>query len=274
MVISKAYWRGIRVGSGFLIVIFLVLAMLAFLEKHLIYFPTKYPEGDWNPSGLQFEDAWFEADDGTKLHGWYCPRENPRAHLVFAHGNAGNLSDRGPYVKFLCDQFGIAMLIFDYRGYGRSEGSPSEEGIYQDAKAARDWLAKRENLDPQEIVLFGRSLGGAAMVDLASKEGAKALILESTFSSAPDIAAHHYPFLPVRKMMKTRMDSISKIKNYHGPLLQCHGDADSVVPYKSGKKLFEAANDPKKFVTIPGGDHNNLPSQEYFKALNEFIESL
>jgi len=221
-----------------------------------------------------FEDAAFAAADGTRLHGWYAHQEDARAVVLFCHGNAGNVTQRAHTLAALHDFVGVSVLIFDYRGYGKSEGKPSETGVLADGRAARAWLAEKEGVSESEIVLMGRSLGGAVAVDMAAKDGARALVLESTFSSVPDVAAYHYPWLPLRWVLRTRLDSAAKIGDYRGLLLQSHGDADSVVPYRLGQKLFQAANQPKSFVTIPGGDHNDAQPREYYHALIEFLDDL
>jgi fermentation-respiration switch protein FrsA (DUF1100 family) len=250
----------------------LVLAMFG-LENSLLYFPSVYPNGYWNPPGLKFEDAWFEASDGTRLHGWYVPHDDPRAVLLIAHGNGGNLSHRYELLGLL-HELGTSSLIFDYRGYGRSSGKPSEAGILADARAARRWLAERAGVSESEIVLFGESLGGGVMVDLAAADGARALVLENTFSSLPDVAAFHYPWLPVKLLMRTQLDSASKIARYRGPVLQFHGDADTIIPLAIGERLFDAAGQPKQLVIIPGADHNDPRSPEFFTALDAFLAGL
>jgi len=169
---------------------------------------------------------------------------------------------------------GVTVLIFDYRGYGRSEGKPSERGILEDGRAARAWLANREKVPEEKLVVMGESLGGAVAVHLAAEKQARALILESTFTSLPDVGKHHYPIFPVRLLMRSRLDSLAKIKEYRGPLLQCHGDADTIVPYKLGRRLFEAANEPKQFITFRGGDHNDLRDREYYEKLAAFLDGL
>jgi len=247
--------------------------MLA-LENSLIYFPSVYPSGSWTPKGLNFEDAWFEALDGTKLHGWYLPQLQPRAVVLFAHGNAGNLSDRADILDVLVNQLKLSVLIFDYRGYGRSQGTPSEAGVLSDGRAARQWLAERAGIGESEIVLMGESLGGAVMVDLAAKDGARALILENTFSSLPEVASFHYPWLPAKTLMRTRFNSLAKIGDFHGPLIQIHGDADTIVPFQLAKRLFDAANEPKQLVVITGGDHNDPRTTAFVKALDQFIARL
>ncbi len=221
---------------------------------------------------MSFEDAWFQAADGTKLHGWYVPRENPRAVILFCHGNAGNVTDRADILEKLHNTAGVSVLAFDYRGYGRSEGKPNEKGILADARAARAWLAKRENIAEKDIVVMGESLGGAVAVDLAAKDGARGLVLISTFTSAADVAAYHYPFLPVRLLMRTRLDALGQIANYKGPLLEMHGEADTIVPIRLGRRLFEAANEPKQLLVFPHHDHNDTPPEEFYTELQLFLQ--
>jgi fermentation-respiration switch protein FrsA (DUF1100 family) len=257
-----------------LIAYLVVLLILMLLEEKLIFFPTKYPAGDWHPAGLPVQDAEFHAADGTRLHGWYLPHEDPRAVVLFCHGNAGNVTHRADVLRMLHRVVGVSVLILDYRGYGRSEGSPSEGGILADARAARTWLAEREAVDPRDVVLLGRSLGGAVVVDLAAEDGARALVLESTFTSITDLAAHYYPWVPVRWLVRTRLDAAGKIAAYKGPLLQSHGDADSIVPFPFGVRLFDAANEPKEFITLHGQDHNDMPKIAYYEALIEFLDGL
>lgn len=247
---------------------------LAKLEDAMVYAPMAYPDGNWQPEGLQFEDAWFTAEDGTKLHGWFCDHSEPIAVVLFAHGNAGNLSHRARRLQQLHEEHHVAVMTFDYRGYGRSEGKPTEDGLFMDARAARRWLARRKNVAPQDIVLLGRSLGGGVMVDLAAKDGARALVLESTFTSLPDAAHKHFPWLPAGLLMHNRMNSLEKIADYHGLVLISHGDADRVIPFEQGQQLYEAAPGPKRFVRILRGDHNDPQTTECGEALDELLAAL
>jgi uncharacterized protein len=242
-------------------------------ENKLIFFPVKYPAGDWNPPGLVFEDAWFTADDGTKLHGVLVPHGSARAVMLIAHGNGGNLTYRFDLIRDL-HRRGVASMIFDYRGYGRSEGSPTGHGIMADARAARKWLTQRLGLPSEQLVLFGESLGGAVAVRLAAEGGARALIVHNTFNSLTDAGAYHYPWLPVRLLLKTRLDSASAIRDYRGPFLQFHADRDRVVPFDLGRRLFEAANDPKEFVTLRGEDHGDAWSRPFYEGLERFLGKL
>ena len=272
---GRAFLQGLwRFARPVLIAYFTIVLIAMFCENLLIYFPSRYPDGDWQPRGFPHEDAWFEASDGIQLHGWYAPHEHPRAVVLFCHGNGGNVAYWADHLYNLHSRAGVSVLLFDYRGYGRSQGSPSEAGLLLDARAARKWLAQRAGVSEREIVVMGRSLGGAVAVDLAAQDGARALVLESTFTSLPDVGAYHYPWLPVRLLMHTRFDSRAKIGYYHGPLLQSHGTGDTIVPYEIGRRLFDAANEPKRFVTIPEGDHNDLPNRECYQTLTEFLDGL
>jgi pimeloyl-ACP methyl ester carboxylesterase len=244
------------------------------IERGLVFQPESYPHGDWHPVGLNFEEARFEAEDGTKLHGWCLPHERPRGIALFCHGNAGNITGLASSLQVLRDRHGLTAMTFDYRGYGRSAGQPSEEGILQDARAARRWLAARAGVAERDIILMGQSLGGAVAIDLAAQDGARGLVIASTFTSLPDVGVDHMPWLLPRWNMTMRLDSLSKIKHYRGPLLISHGDADETIPIAHGEKLYEAAPGPKRFLREPGLGHNDPRSEEYRVALEEFLGSL
>jgi uncharacterized protein len=244
------------------------------LERRLLFAPVRYPDGNWQPRGIKFEDAWFASADGTRLHGWYFPHERPRAIVLFCHGNAGNVALWADAARTLHDRASVAVLLFDYRGYGRSEGVPSEAGVLADARAARAWLAERAGIDQRQIVVMGRSLGGGVAVDLAAADGARALVLESTFTSVPDAGQHALPWLPVKWMARTQLNSLAKISQYRGPLLQSHGTADRLIPYTQGRQLFDAANEPKQFFAIPDGDHNDPQPATYYDMLAAFLDKL
>lgn len=248
------------------------LSPLAALEHRLAFVPVRYPLGDWEPEEIQPEDAWFSAEDGTKLHGWFVEHPRPRAVVLFCHGNAGNITFLASMLEGLRHWQGVSVLAFDYRGYGRSAGRPTEEGVLQDARAARQWLAWRTNVAENELVLMGQSLGGAVAIDLAT-DGARGLILASTFSSFPDVAQSHV-IVPVKSLTTIEFPSLKKIGQYPGPVLISHGDADEVVPYQQGRALYDAAPGPKSFVRIPEGRHNDKLPREYWDALNRFLDEL
>lgn len=243
------------------------------LDELLLFFPSKYPEDNWEPKGLDFEDAWIETDDGNRIHGWYCPSENPRAVILLAHGNAGHIASRASWLTYLQRDLRVTTFAFDYRGYGRSDGVPTVEGILHDARAARTYLAKRAGVDESEIYLMGESLGGAIAVQLAAETPPRALILQSTFASLRDVARVHYPAL-AWVVPKTRLNSAAAIEKYEGPLLQSHGDADSTIPLSSGQSLYKSAKGSKHFLTIKGADHNDWLTAEYVRYLDAFIKKV
>ena len=251
-----------------------VLLVMLFLENWLIYPAPRYPDGDWEAAHLPHEDVHFTSADGTRLHGWFVEHPQPRAVVLYCHGNGEHIAYNDQFLKMLRDKLRVSVFAFDYRGYGRSEGQPFETGILADAEAAQAWVATRTGLAPTDIVLMGRSIGGGVAVHLASKNGARGLILESTFSSLPDVAARQFPWLPVRWLMKNRYDSRRKIADYRGPLLQSHGDCDELVPMQLGKELFAAAAGPKEFYCVGGGDHNCMQPPDYYRKLDEFLGSL
>lgn len=241
------------------------------IDELLLFFPTKHPAGDWDPTGLKFHDVNFAAEDKTKLHGWYCPSESPRAVVLFTHGNAGHVASRTPWLRYLQTKAKVSVFVFDYRGYGRSEGTPTVDGAIQDAIAARAKLCELARVKDSEMLLMGESLGGAIAVHLASQSPPRGLILQSTFSSLRDVAEVHYPSL-AWLVPRNKLDSVTRIATYRGPLLQSHGTADRTIPFSSGEKLFRAAYEPKEFVTIENADHNNWLTEKYLKQFDRFVE--
>lgn len=276
-ILTRLARLGLRALRSVVFVYLALLIVLLLLENTLLYPATKFPDprGDWVAAELSHEDVEFASADGTKLHGWFVECPQPRAVLLYCHGNGDCLGFMGPYLKELRDQQQVSIFAFDYRGYGKSGGSPSEAGILADGDAAQKWLAQRTGLQPANVVLMGRSLGGCVAVDLAAKNGARGLILQNTTTSMPEAAARIYWFLPVRWLMRNRYDSLSKIARYHGPLLQSHGTADDLIPYAIGQQLFAAAPSPaKQFFTIEGRGHNDPEPPAYDKALAAFLASL
>jgi uncharacterized protein len=243
------------------------------LDELLLFQPTKFPKGDWQPAGLEFADAWMTAADGTEIHGWYCRAENPKAVVLYCHGNGGNLAGRASTLQLLQEKMGVSILIFDYRGYGRSQGKATVAGAFADARAARTELAKLAKVNESDIVLMGRSLGGAIAIQLAADAPPRGLIVESSFTSLREVAAEHFPKL-AWLVPKNKLHSAQAISEVRCPLLQSHGDADRVISYESGRKLFAAAKHPKHFVTLPGISHNDRPTREYYDAMATFLNAL
>ena len=246
---------------------------LARIENKLVYHPAPFPS-DLPREKIPFEDVEFTSADGTRLHGWFADHPDPVGVALVCHGNSGNIVSRGDSLMILNRRHRLAVMIFDYRGFGKSEGKPDEAGVLADARAARAWLADRKRISEQEIILMGRSLGGAVAVDLASRDGARGLVLASTLTSMPAVAREKFPFLPASLLMRQRFNSLEKIRNYHGPLLQSHGDADKLIPIEQGRRLFSAAPGPKRFVTVRDAGHNDPQSEEYRHALDQFLAKL
>ncbi len=241
------------------------------IDELLLFFPVKHPSGDWAPKDLDFKDVDFTSADKTKLHAWYCPCDNPRAVILLSHGNAGNLAGHASWLRYLQKQARVSVMIYDYRGFGRSEGKPTVEGVLQDATAARAKLCQLASVKDSELLLMGESLGGAIAVQLAAKSAPRGLILQSTFSSLKDVATVHYPKL-AWLVPANKLNSAAAISQYHGPILQSHGDKDEIVPFHSGEKLFQAANEPKDLLTISNAGHNNWMCKDYLTRFDEFLE--
>ncbi len=265
----RPLWRVLRILVGaYLLVVLLVMIF----EEVLIFPAPRYPLGNWHRPDLDFEDVEFLSQDGTMLHGWFFAHAQPRAFLLYCHGNGDFVPNLGDYADVLRDRYRMSVFIFDYRGYGRSAGRPHEHGVLADARAARAWLARTGGIAESDVVLLGRSLGGAVAVDLAADKGARALVLENTFSSMPDVGAYHYPWLPVRLLIRTQLNARQRIAAYPGPLLQSHAARDEIVPLVLGQRLFDAAPGKKEFITIQDAYHNDPPTPSYYKALEEFFQ--
>jgi hypothetical protein len=283
-------WRIARILV--LLLIGCVILVMAF-EDNFIYFPTKYPDGSWKVQEActregevfpQIEECRFTASDGVMLHGWHCtpvrcnggtPVEVPADMvLVWFHGNAGNISYRYDMIRALMS-LPVQVFIVDYRGYGKSEGKPTERGLYLDARAAWDYLIDERRIPPERVLIFGKSLGGAPAVDLATQVEPAGLIVQSSFTSASDMAASVLPFFP-RLLLRTKMDSFSKITRVRCPKLFIHSRADEVVPFELGWRLYEAAAEPKQFYEVIGAPHNStyvVGGTAYLDALRDFVHA-
>ncbi len=270
--------RAVRRWLVYLLIVYLLIHIMVLpLETGMVYpgIRLQLDESEWQAASTLCEDVQLKASDGTELHGYYVDHPQPVAHILFCHGNYENMATAAPYLVHLRDRFDVAVLAFDYRGYGKSQGRPSEKGIIQDADAAQHWLAQRGGIAANEVVLWGRSLGGGVAVAAAAETGARALILDSTFTSLPDVASYHFPWLFARWLMRNRFDSQSRITRYEGPLIQCHGTADEVIPFRLGKQLFEAATSrDKRFIAMNGNGHNDQNTREFEEAVGEFLKSL
>ncbi len=255
-----------------ILIIFALLLRLG--EPRLVFFPSSYPAGYWHPqiAGLHVEDVWLTTADAVKIHGWFVPHDSAAANLIMAHGNGGNLSDRLEWLTLLHEHIPANLFMFDYRGYGRSAGKPSEDGCYRDAEAAHDYL--RGKFPALPIIAHGHSLGGAVMIELACRRALQGLIVESSFTHARDMARLMFGPLPVYWLAKMKWASIDKVSRLTIPKLFLHGDRDGVIPYALGQQLYAHAAEPKQFVTLPGADHNDtylVGGERYFQAVKNFV---
>lgn len=244
-------------------------------QDSLIYFPNTGREHAATPAahGLRYEEVSLTTEDGETLHAWWVPAAKARGSVLLLHGNAGNISHRIGYARMF-HALGLDTLLVDYRGYGRSTGTPTEEGTYRDALAARRWLVEARGVRDQDIVIFGESLGGAVACWLAQRHTPRALVLASTFTSVPDFGAEVYSLLPVRLISRYKYDTLGCLPKVAAPVLVLHSPRDEIIPYSHGRKLYDAAREPKQFVEL-GGGHNDgfvYTSPEWVRALGDFLD--
>ncbi|MBL1140982.1 MAG: alpha/beta hydrolase [Proteobacteria bacterium] len=273
---------GKKLKRLFLSLIFILLStwlslniMFHFFQSNFIYFPDNTVVTTPDYLSLDYEDLTLKTNDGIELNAWWIPNPNARATLLFFHGNAGNISHRLGSINIF-HKLGLSVFIIDYRGYGKSTGKPTEKGTYIDAETAWNYLIKEKNVKPDNIIIFGRSLGGAIAAWLAEKHQATGLIIESSFTSIAEIGKHYYPYLPTSLLARIKYPSINRMQNIHSPVLVIHSATDEIVPYKFGQDLFNAANEPKTFLDIQG-NHNDgymFSGNTYINGLNHFISGI
>ena len=261
--------------------IIIILSLLAlnlfmyFQQSQMIFYPMhdmRQTSVDW---GLEYEDIAFQTSDGVLLNGWYIPHKSSKQVLLFFHGNAGNISHRRESVEIF-HRLGLNVFIIDYRGYGKSQGKPDERGLYLDASAAWHYLSKERGYTADNILIFGRSLGGAVAADLASRVPARGLLLESTFSSAKDFSRLVFPLLSHLLLMRYDFNSAMKVSKVDYPVLVLHSSDDEIMPFPLGKKVYQSANQPKRFVEMKG-DHNYgfvLSQPGYEKAIGDWLDEI
>jgi len=267
---------GLAVGYG------AIVALAFAFQDQLLFQPSSRLLATPDEAGMPYETVRLDTEDGETLHGWWIPasdvsRETDPGEfagntLLFFHGNAGNISGRLESVQQF-HQLGLNVLIVDYRGYGQSTGSPSEEGIYRDSAACWRYLTETKGVAPQDIVVFGRSMGGGPATWLAEREQPGAVILESVFTNVPDVGAHHYSFLPVRALATNQFDNQSRVGDIDAPTLFIHSRGDRVVPFELGRQVYEAAAEPKQFLEIEGG-HNDgflVSAEAYLRTIDDFL---
>ena len=263
---------------GFLgVLLILLLNRTDEIARQFLFYPQKY-SGDFSTE--TYYEVHFKNARGETLYGYYFPVASAgvpaKGSILYSHGNGEDISnnlDRGCELR---DDLHCNVLIYDYAGYGKSEGEPTARGILQDGRAARDHLAHLSGTSAQEIIVYGFSLGGSVAVDIAAKDGARALIVESSFTSIGDMGRRMFPFLPVNWLLRERLASVEKIGKFHGPVFISHGERDDTIPISQGRRLFTAANEPKTFYVPPKDfDYHSAPHcLEHRQKLREFIDSL
>jgi len=262
-------------------VLFLILLLIGFIvlciryiETWGIFFPKKEIEVYPSALNLPFEDVYIKTQDGVRINGWFIPQSNARHTLLFFHGNAGNIEHRLDKLLMLRET-GVNMFIIDYRGFGKSEGRLTEGGFYLDANAAYNYLVNSRRIRPEQIILYGESLGTAVVIDLAAKVKVAAIIIEGAFSGGWDMAVKIYPFLPAL-LFSNKFNSLRKIKKVGAPKLFIHSINDEIVPFALANKLYKAASGPKEFVELIGS-HNTAffdSKEKYVSSIRLFIEKL
>jgi uncharacterized protein len=249
-----------------------IASFLAIFQSGFIYFPERRIDATPNSLGLSYEEIVLRTEDGVRISAWYVPASGNRGTVLFCHGNGGNISHRLDSISIF-NRLGLNVLIFDYRGYGMSEGSPDEQGTYRDAETAYRYLVNDKKCDPRRIIVFGRSLGGAVAAWLAERHAAGMLILESAFASIPDIAADLYPWLPVRLLTLYQYRTVDYVKGVRCPILVIHSPDDEMIPLSHGLQIYAAAGEPKSFMEISGGHNDGFlkTGKSYEEGLDAFI---
>lgn len=254
--------------------------MFNWLERPLIFPAPPRNRGVWDAEWLEMEDVYFESPKGpgyraARLHGWFAPHPDPKRVVLYAHGQTEHVGSLPSVISRLQDSLDASVLVYDYRGYGKSEGKSCERSVLADGMAAQQWLAERTGQLPEDLVLVGRSLGGAVSVGVAAERGAKALVLENTFGRLVDVAAYKFPWIPVRPFMRNRFDSVARIRAYEGPLLQLHGTRDRVAPAKFARELYSACpSTMKRFYTVRGGLHHDPAPLEFYSHMARFLDEV
>jgi uncharacterized protein len=264
----------VRYTLDFVVLYVAVAVVLMLLENWLLFHPAAARDWSPPPDPLRTQDIELTTIDGTSIHAWWCPPANwepSHGAVVYCHGNAGNLSHRGDAAMLWQKETKQAVLLFDYPGYGRSGGKPTEAGCYAAADAAYAWLV--EKVPAENILILGTSLGGGVAVDLASRKPHRALVLLGTFTSIPAMAQRIYFWLPTRLLVRNRFDNLAKIAQCSRPVFVAHGTVDNLIPMDQGKQLFNAASEPKQFFPLAGQGHDEFVPPEFFASLNAFLDA-
>lgn len=265
-----------NVAVGIAVGLVLVAVLVRTFENRMIFFPPRYPEGFASPEafGLRPEEVWLTAADGIRLNAYFLPAPQSSKVLLWFHGNAENIGMGLAQMKSLA-RLGTNILAVDYRGYGKSEGSPDEAGVYRDGEAAYRYLVESRHFHPKNVFIYGHSLGGAVAVETASRHECGGLIVESSFTSVPEMARHVYRVPLLEYVPRSRFDSLAKIVSVRAPVLIVHGTRDPVIPFAMGRRLYEAAREPRFFLAIEGAGHDDpyvVGGEKYFERLRASVQ--
>ncbi|HTU21125.1 MAG TPA: alpha/beta hydrolase [Gemmataceae bacterium] len=250
-----------------------VMAFLLLLEDRFLH-GRRVVQLIRPPSGIAVENVEMTSSRGERIHAWWTTPKDwqpEQGAVLFCHGNGGNLSYRGRALSHWIDELGQAVLLFDYPGYGRSSGEPSETSCYAAGDAAYDWLRQIQKVPPERLILYGGSLGGGVAIDLAHRRPHRALVLVASFTSFPDMAQVCFPWLPGRWLVRNRFDNLGKIAGCRGPVFIAHAPQDALIPFAQGQRLFAAASEPKQFFPLLNYRHNDLPTTDFYPALRAFL---
>lgn len=244
------------------------------IENFFIFYPQKAFDFEPESFQLEYRDAYFTTQDGKTLHGWFFPGQKDHPVILHFHGNAGNISHRLDLIRHFVEK-GLPVFIFDYRGFGKSQGRPSEQGLYRDGLAAYDYLVQREGILPGKIVLHGHSIGAAVAVEVALNRSVGSVIMESAFTSTRDMARAMPLFFLFSPFLPANFNNLEKVPRLHLPKLIIHGDKDEIVPFSMGERLFAAAPEPKQFLRVEGAGHNDtyvVGGRSYLDSIEQFAE--
>lgn len=271
-VLKMFFWPVILIVAVFGV----VAAYLYFNQHKMVFFPSSDIVITPSDLNLNFEDHFLNVTDSDSIHAWFLPNRNDSSSnrvLLFCHGNAGNMSHRMETAEFIIRQ-GYSIVMFDYRGYGRSSGIPTEDNLHDDAQAVYDWLLNSKQVSAEDIIIFGRSLGGAVAVDLASRNECGGLIVESSFTSIEDMGRRMFPYMPVKLLIRFDFNALEKISRINCPVLVTHSPTDEIIAFELGRKLFDHAPDPKQFYELSGGHNDRFYFEDsgYVAAIRDLID--
>ena len=252
----------------------LVLLMFTAIQERIMFPATRDPSREVAGPEADYQDVYFPSTDGVQLHGRYFPAAAAQGILLYFHGNADMVGWLDGYARMLRDAYQHSIFVFDYRGYGRSDGKATVPGVLLDGRAAAEKLSELSGVPCDQMIYLGRSLGAGVAIDVATDHPPKALVLQNAFTTVADVAAYHFRWFPVRLLLRVRLDCIDLIGKLQCPILQSHGTDDRLIPCELGKRLYEAANPPKQFFDVHGCGHNDAEPREYYEALGEFLNSL